>query len=81
MHSHSFLMSPKFETQGCQWYGVKQINSIFADKRNSETRIGARGARRSEGQGGAAFSKGTFNTVRTALPSTLLSNAVKQTLQ
>ena len=25
-------MSQKFETQGCQWYRVKRITSIFADK-------------------------------------------------
>ena len=26
--SYPFLMSRNFETQGCQWYGVKRIKSI-----------------------------------------------------
>ena len=25
-------MSQKYEVQSCQWYGVKQIKSFFADK-------------------------------------------------
>ena len=34
-----FLMSGKFKTQGCLWYGVKGIKSIFADKEKSGTRF------------------------------------------
>ena len=34
-----FLMSRKFETQSCQWYGVKRTKFIFADKGNSATRF------------------------------------------
>ena len=34
-------MSQNFDTQGCQWYGVKRIKSIFADKGNCETRFEA----------------------------------------
>ena len=30
-------MTQNFETQGCQWYGVKKIKFIFADKENSGT--------------------------------------------
>ena len=30
------MMSWKFETQGCQWPGVKRIKSIFTDKQNVE---------------------------------------------
>ena len=41
LQSHPFLMTRNFETQGCQWYGVKQINSIFADKGNSAARFRA----------------------------------------
>ena len=41
LRSYPFLMSQKFETQYCQWCGVKGIKSIFADKANSETRFGA----------------------------------------
>ena len=32
LRSHPFLMSQKFKMQGCQWYGVKWIKSIFANK-------------------------------------------------
>ena len=38
LQSHAFLMS---RTQNCQLYGVKQIKSIFAEKRDSGTRFGA----------------------------------------
>ena len=41
LQSHPLLMSQKFETQGCQWHGVKQIKYIFTDEGNSRTRIGA----------------------------------------
>ena len=41
LQSHPFLMTRNFETLGCQWYGVKQINSIFADKGNSAARFRA----------------------------------------
>ena len=34
LQCHPFLMSGKFETQGYQWFGVKRIKSIFADKGN-----------------------------------------------
>ena len=39
--SHPFRISRNFETKRCQWYGVKQIKSIFVDKGNSGTRFGA----------------------------------------
>ena len=39
--SHPSLMLPNFETQDCQWCGVKRIKLFFADKRNSGTRFGA----------------------------------------
>ena len=32
LQSHPFLMSRKFERQGCQWYEVKRIKTIFAVK-------------------------------------------------
>ena len=41
LQSYPLLMSRKFETHGCQWYGVKRIKSSFADKGNSGTRFGA----------------------------------------
>ena len=41
LQSHFFLMSRKFKTQNCQWFEVKQIKSIFAEKWDSETRFGA----------------------------------------
>ena len=34
LQSHSFLMLLQFETQGCHWYAIKRIKSIFADKGN-----------------------------------------------
>ena len=40
--SHPFLMSRKLETQSRQWYGVKRIKFVFANKRNSKTRFGVR---------------------------------------
>ena len=33
-------MSQKFETQNCQWYGVKRIKSIFVDKGRVEQGLG-----------------------------------------
>ena len=39
LQSLPFLMSPKFKTQNCHWYEVKQIKSILAGKGNSGTRI------------------------------------------
>ena len=41
LQSHPFLMSQKFETQGCQYYEGKRIKSVFADKGNSKTSLGA----------------------------------------
>ena len=41
LQSCPFLMSRKFETQRCKWYGVKWITSIFADKEKSGRRFGA----------------------------------------
>ena len=38
--SHHFLMTWKFKTQRCQWFGVKRIISIFADKGNRGTNLG-----------------------------------------
>ena len=38
--SFFFDVIAKFETQGCQWYEVKQIKSIFADKGNVEQGLG-----------------------------------------
>ena len=40
MQSHPLLMSQKLETQGCQWYGVKGIKSIFVDKEIEEQGLG-----------------------------------------
>ena len=37
---HPFLMSQKFETKCCQWYGVKRMKSIFADKGIVEQDLG-----------------------------------------
>ena len=36
---HLFVMSRKFEMQNGQWHKVKQIISIFADKRSSVARF------------------------------------------
>ena len=36
----SFVMSLNFETLSCQWFGVKRIKCIFADKGNSLIRFG-----------------------------------------
>ena len=41
LQSHPFLMSRKFETQGCQWYKIKRTKSSFVDKGNGETRFEA----------------------------------------
>ena len=41
LQSDPFLMSRKFETQGCQRYEVKQIKTIFANKKNSGIKFGA----------------------------------------
>ena len=41
LQSHPFLMLRKFETHGCQWYGVIRIKSIFAAKGNDGKRFGA----------------------------------------
>ena len=30
LQTHPFLMSRNFQKQGCQWYEVKRITSIFA---------------------------------------------------
>ena len=38
---HPFLILLKFKTQGYQYNAVKRIQSIFADKENSKTRLGA----------------------------------------
>ena len=40
LQSDPFPMSQNFETQGCQWYGVKRIKSSFANKRNMEQGLG-----------------------------------------
>ena len=40
LQCHPFLMLKKFETQGCQWYRVKGIKSIFADRGSSGKRLG-----------------------------------------
>ena len=39
LQKHPFLMARNFETQGCQWYRLTQIRSIFADKGNNGTRL------------------------------------------
>ena len=39
LQSHCFLMSRNFKTQGCQWYGIKRIKSIFADKSSGRARF------------------------------------------
>ena len=41
LQSHSFLTSQELETEGCQWYGVKRIKPIFANKRKSGVKFGA----------------------------------------
>ena len=40
LQSPPFLMSRKLETQGGQWYGVKRIKSIFADRGRVEQGLG-----------------------------------------
>ena len=40
LRSHPFLVSQNFETQSCQWYGVKRTKFIFAGERNTKTRFG-----------------------------------------
>ena len=35
----SFSNVRNFETQVCEWYGIKRIKFIFVDKGNSETRF------------------------------------------
>ena len=35
LQSLLFLMPRNFEAQGCQWYGLNQNESIFADKTES----------------------------------------------
>ena len=40
LQGHPFLMSRKFETQGCPWYGAKWIKSIFADRGILEQGLG-----------------------------------------
>ena len=40
LESLLFLMSRKFETQDCQWCGVKRIKSIVADKKKVEEGLG-----------------------------------------
>ena len=39
LQSNPFLMLQNFETQGCQWHGIKRIKSILADKENSATKF------------------------------------------
>ena len=41
LQSHPFLMPRNFEMQGCQWYGVKRIQSISEGKGNSWPRFRA----------------------------------------
>ena len=39
LRSHPRTISLNFETQGCQWHGIKRIESIFAGKGNSGTSL------------------------------------------
>ena len=40
LQRHPFLMSPNFEIQSYQWYGVKRVKFIYADMGNSGIRFG-----------------------------------------
>ena len=40
LQRHPFLMPRKFKTQSCQWYAVKRIKSVFADKGILEQDLG-----------------------------------------
>ena len=41
LQSRPFLVSQKFKTRGCQWYGIDQTKYVFVYKENNETRFGA----------------------------------------
>ena len=76
LQSHIFFIPQNFKTLGCQWYAVKRIESIFADKGNSGTRFGVRATTKGEARrGGTPKTKVSPHQTAQYAPQTAHSSA------